>query len=190
MTIEEQLAYEFNLKPNHVENIIMLLNEGCTIPFIARYRKELTGSCDDQVLRQFSDRLTYLRNLNKRKEDVSKLITEQGNMTDEIQKALDDAITMTEVEDIYRPFKPKRKTRASVAIAKGLQPLADAILKQDKNVDLMKLAEEFVSEEKEVKSAEEALKGAKDIVAETISDNAELRKILRSNLVKKGFIQT
>ncbi len=190
MTIEEQLAYEFNLKPNHVENIIMLLNEGCTIPFIARYRKELTGSCDDQVLRQFSDRLTYLRNLNKRKEDVSKLITEQGNMTDEIQKALDDAITMTEVEDIYRPFKPKRKTRASVAIAKGLQPLADAILKQDKNVDLMKLAEDFVSEEKEVKSAEEALKGAKDIVAETISDNAELRKILRSNLVKKGFIQT
>ena len=190
MTIEQQLTYEFNLKLNHTENIISLLDEGCTIPFIARYRKELTGSCDDQVLRSFSDRLNYLRNLNKRKEDVANLITEQGNMTEDIQKALDDAVTMTEVEDIYRPFKPKRKTRASVAIAKGLQPLADAILKQDASVDLNEYAKEFVDEEKEVKSVEEAIKGAKDIVAEVISDNAELRKALRTALTNKGFIRT
>ena len=190
MTIEQQLSYEFNLTLNHSENIISLLDEGCTIPFIARYRKELTGSCDDQVLRSFSDRLNYLRNLNKRKEDVANLITEQGNMTEEIQKALDDAVTMTEVEDIYRPFKPKRKTRASVAIAKGLQPLADAILKQDASVVLEEYAKEFVNEEKEVNSVEEAIKGAKDIVAEMISDNAELRKALRSALTNKGFIKT
>ncbi len=190
MTIEQQLTYEFNLKLNHTENIISLLDEGCTIPFIARYRKELTGSCDDQVLRSFSDRLNYLRNLNKRKEDVANLITEQGNMTEDIQKALDDAVTMTEVEDIYRPFKPKRKTRASVAIAKGLQPLADAILKQDASVDLNEYAKEFVDEEKEVKSVDDAIKGAKDIVAEVISDNAELRKALRNALTNKGFIRT
>ena len=190
MTIEQQLTYEFNLTLNHTENIISLLDEGCTIPFIARYRKELTGSCDDQVLRAFSDRLNYLRNLNKRKEDVANLITEQGNMTEDIQKALDDAVTMTEVEDIYRPFKPKRKTRASVAIAKGLQPLADAILKQDASINLEEYAKEFIDEEKEVKSIEDALKGAKDIVAEMISDNAELRKALRSALTNKGFIKT
>ena len=190
MTIEQQLTYEFNLTLNHAENIISLLDEGCTIPFIARYRKELTGSCDDQVLRAFSDRLNYLRNLNKRKEDVANLITEQGNMTEDIQKALDDAVTMTEVEDIYRPFKPKRKTRASVAIAKGLQPLADAILKQDASINLEEYAKEFIDEEKEVKSIEDALKGAKDIVAEMISDNAELRKALRNALTNKGFIRT
>ena len=133
MNIEQTLAYEFNLTLNHSNNIIALIDSGCTIPFIARYRKELTGSCDDQTLRSFDDRLKYLRSLEKRKEEVSNLITEQGNMTDEIAASLDKASTLTEIEDIYRPFKPKRKTRASVAIQKGLQPLADAILKQDKN---------------------------------------------------------
>ena len=188
MEIEQTLAYEFNLSLNHSTNIVALIDSGCTIPFIARYRKELTGSCDDQTLRAFDDRLRYLRNLNKRKEEVSNLITEQGNMTDEIAASLEKANTLTEIEDIYRPFKPKRKTRASVAIQKGLQPLADAILKQDKSVDLLKLAENFIDPEKEVNSVEEAMQGAKDIVAEVISDNAKLRKTLRELLTKKGFI--
>lgn len=189
MEINELLAQEFSLTLNHTNNIIALMDEGATIPFIARYRKEMTGSCDDQTLRLFYDRLTYLRNLNERKESVKNLITEQGNMTDEINEALDKAATLTEVEDIYRPFKPKRKTKASVAIAKGLQPLADAILKQDKNIDLEVLAQDFVSEEKEVKSVAEALQGAKDIVAETMSDSATLRKTLREMLEKKGFVK-
>ena len=190
MNIEQTLAYEFNLTLNHSNNIIALIDSGCTIPFIARYRKELTGSCDDQTLRSFDDRLKYLRSLEKRREEVSNLISEQGNMTEEIAKSLDKASTLTEIEDIYRPFKPKRKTRASVAIQKGLQPLADAILKQDKNVDLLELAKKFINVENDVKSVEEAMAGAKDIVAEVISDNAKLRKILRELLMKKGFINS
>ncbi len=190
MNIEQVLAYEFNLQLAHSNNIVELLDSGCTIPFIARYRKELTGSCDDQTLRAFENRLNYLRSLTKRKEEVSNLIAEQGNMTDEIKKALDNSSTLTEVEDIYRPFKPKRKTRASVAIAKGLQPLSDMILKQNKNINIIEEAEAFISEEKGVKSVEEAINGAKDIVAETISDTATLRKNLRELLFHKGFIET
>jgi len=189
MEINELLAQEFSLTLNHTNNIITLMDEGATVPFIARYRKELTGSCDDQTLRLFADRLTYLRNLEDRKNSVINLITEQGNMTDEIMQALEGASTLTEVEDIYRPFKPKKKTRASVAIAKGLQPLADAMLKQDKTVDLNVLAESFISEEKAVASVEEAIQGAKDIVAEIMSDNASVRKNLRDLLVKKGFMK-
>ncbi len=189
MTINEQLSIELGINLTHTNNIISLLDEGCTIPFIARYRKELTGSCDDQTLRVFADRLQYLRNITKRKEEVYNLINEQGNMTEEIAQALNDANTITEVEDIYRPFRPKRKTRASVAIAKGLQPLADKIVKQAP-FDLAKEAELYVSEEKGVASADEAIAGAKDIVAEMISDNAELRKSLRELLQKRGTINT
>ncbi len=189
MDIKELLKLEFGLKENHIDNIISLLDEGCTIPFIARYRKELTGSCDDQTLREFDDRLKYLRNLYKRKEEVLNLISEQGNMTDEIKKALNDAGTLTEIEDIYRPFKPKRKTRASMAIAKGLQPLADFILSQ-KGGSIEEKAKEFLSEEKEVNSIEDAISGACDIIAETISDNANLRKSLRELLFQKGEIKT
>lgn len=188
MDISKELSMEFSLTLNHTNNIISLLDEGCTIPFIARYRKELTGSCDDQTLRAFDDRLKYLRNLTKRKEEVSNLITEQGNMTEEIEKALSEALTLTEVEDIYRPFKPKRKTRASVAIAKGLQPLADKILLQNP-FDLEKECKLYIDEEKGVKTGAEALQGAKDIIAEMISDNANLRKELREALVNKGFIK-
>ncbi len=188
MDIAKELSMEFSLTLNHTNNIIGLLDEGCTIPFIARYRKELTGSCDDQTLRAFDDRLKYLRNLTKRKEEVSNLITEQGNMTEEIEKALSEALTLTEVEDIYRPFKPKRKTRASVAIAKGLQPLADKILAQNP-FDLEKECELYISEEKGVADGKEALQGAKDIIAEMISDNANLRKELREALVNKGFVK-
>ena len=188
MDIVKELSMEMGLTINHTTNIINLLDEGCTIPFIARYRKELTGSCDDQTLRTFDDRLKYLRSLTKRKEEVANLITEQGNMTEEIQKALDDAITLTEVEDIYRPFRPKRKTRASVAIAKGLQPLADKIMEQ-KPFDLDKECELYISEEKGVANGAEALQGAKDIIAEMISDNANIRKALREALENKGFIK-
>ena len=189
MNIAEQLSIELGISLFHTNNIISLLDDGCTIPFIARYRKELTGSCDDQTLRLFDDRLKYLRNLTKRKEDVFKLIDEQGNMTDEIKSSLDNANTLTEVEDIYRPFKPKRKTRASVAIAKGLKPLAERILEQ-KNEDILLLAQEYINEEKGVTSVEDAVNGAKDIIAEMISDNAELRKILRTKLYEKGEIKT
>lgn len=188
MEIEKLLSLEFSLRPVQVQNIINLLDEGCTIPFIARYRKELTGGVDDQTLRAFDDRLKYLRSLDKRKEEVTKAITEQGNMTDEIQLALNNAGTLTEVEDIYRPFKPKRKTRASVAIAKGLEPLAEFILSQ-KGGKIEDKASEFIDEEKGVCSVEEAIQGAKDIIAEKISDNAGLRKDLREMLVKKGHIK-
>ena len=189
MDITLQLSQEFGTSLTHTTNIINLMDEGCTIPFIARYRKELTGSADDQMLKNFEDRLKYLRSLIKRKEEVFKLIDEQGNMTEEIKNSLDEALTLTEVEDIYRPFKPKRKTRASVAIAKGLQPLADFILKQA-NPKLEEEAAKFVDAEKEVNSVEEAIQGAKDIIAEVISDNANLRKILREKMVKFGEIHT
>ena len=186
MEINQQLSLELNLKQHHVDNIINLLDEGCTIPFIARYRKELTGSCDDQTLRAFSDRLNYLRNLNKRREEVFNLINEQGNMTDEIKKALDGANTITEIDDIYRPFRPKRKTRASVAIARGLQPLADFILAQSGEM-IEREAEKYLTEE--VVSIADAIQGASDIVAEMISDDAEIRKSLRNYLVHRGDIE-
>ena len=133
MTIQERLSSEFGLRQDYTKNIIDLIDEGNTIPFIARYRKEMHGSCDDQVLREFADRLKYLRNLDEEKAKVEKVITEQGKWTDELKKALEEAMTLTEVEDIYRPYKPKRKTRASVAIAKGLEPLADILQAQSKN---------------------------------------------------------
>ena len=186
MTINEKLSSEFGLKNEYVENIISLLDEGCTIPFIARYRKEMHGSCDDQVLRTFADRLKYLRNLNDEKAKVEKTITEQGKWTEELKIALENANTMTEVEDIYRPYKPKKKTRASVAIAKGLEPLAELLLAQSKSFEIKKEAEKFITEE--VKTIDEAIAGAKDIVAEKISDNADLRKELRELIAGKGTI--
>lgn len=186
MTIQERLSSEFGLKAEYTQNIINLIDEGNTIPFIARYRKEMHGSCDDQVLRNFADRLKYLRNLDEEKAKVQKVITEQGKWTDELAKALENALTLTEVEDIYRPYKPKRKTRASVAIAKGLEPLADILQAQSKEYVLMKEAEKFITEE--VLTVEDAVAGAKDIVAERISDNAELRKELREIIANKAFI--
>lgn len=187
MEISQQLTEEFKLRPDHVRNILQLLDEGNTIPFIARYRKEMTGAIDDQVLRAFNDRYEYLKNLEKRKQEVANSITEQGKMTDEIQAAIDAAQTMTEVEDIYRPFKQKKKTRASVAIEKGLQPLAEFILAQEG--DPYKEAEKYIDEEKGVATVADAIAGAKDIIAEVISDNAELRKKLRSLLENHGEMQ-
>lgn len=190
MDINATLTAEFSLKPQHTDNIISLIDEGCTIPFIARYRKEMTGSCDDQVLREFFDRLNYLRSLTKRKEEITKIITEQGNMTDEIALSIENAVTLTEVEDIYRPFKPKRKTRASEAIAKGLKPLAEAILSGEFEGSVEDLAQTFITEENGLKSADEAIQGAKDIIAEMISDSAEVRKDLREMMEKIAEIKT
>ncbi|MBE7081552.1 MAG: RNA-binding transcriptional accessory protein [Clostridiales bacterium] len=183
-----KLSKEFNLKVEHSANIIRLIEEGNTIPFIARYRKEQTGSCDDQVLREFADRLKYLGNLDKRKQEIADSITEQGKMTDEIMIALGSAETLTEAEDIYRPYKQKRKTRASVAIEKGLMPLAEFILEQNIGVDLDKKASEFINEEKGVDSIDSAIAGASDIIAEKISDDAELRKVLRKKVFDLGAI--
>ena len=186
MDILQQITSEFQLNPTHAQNIVNLIDEGNTIPFIARYRKEMTGSCDDVVLRALFDRLNYLRSLEKRKGEVVSSITEQGKMTEEIQAAIDKAATLTEVEDIYRPYKQKRKTRASVAIANGLKPLADGILAQDKAFEPKKEAEKYLSDT--VKTVEEALQGAQDIIAETISDDAATRKKLRNFFVKHGEI--
>ncbi len=186
MNLNEVLAQEFGLKVEYSQNIINLLDEGCTIPFIARYRKEMHGTCDDQTLRAFADRLKYLRNLNEEKAKVEKVITEQGKWTDELKVLLDNARTLTEVEDIYRPYKPKRKTRATMAIAKGLEPLADILIAQSKNYEIEKEAEKFLTEE--VTSVADAIHGAMDIIAERISDDAELRKELRKLIEEKGII--
>ncbi len=188
MEIYESLAKEFNIREEYSKNLISLLDEGATIPFIARYRKEMHGSLDDQVIRQFADRLGYLRNFEDRKKSIIKNIDEQGKLTDEIVKKLDEAKTLTELEDIYRPFKPKRQTRATVAIAKGLEPLADIIEKQEETKPLAEIAKDFVDEEKGVNSVEEAIQGAKDILAERVSDDSDLRKDLREFLQKTGFI--
>ena len=173
----EQLAQELNLNVKNVQGAIELIDQGNTIPFIARYRKEATGSMDDQVLRDLGDRLEYLRGLDKRKEEVTSSITEQGAMTPELTAALTKAKTLAEVEDIYRPYKPKRKTRASIAKARGLQPLADAILKQDAAFDPEKAAAAYLNDE--VPDAAAALAGAQDIIAEAVSDDAACRAELR-----------
>ncbi|MDD3428709.1 MAG: Tex family protein [Oscillospiraceae bacterium] len=190
MDFAKILAEELNLQPTHVTAVINLVDEGNTIPFIARYRKELTGSMDDQVLRELNERLTYLRNLQKRKDEVTGSITEQEMMTAEIAAALEKAATLAEVEDIYRPYKPKRKTRASMAKAKGLQPLADEILKQDNKTDPVQLAESYINEELGVTGIDEALQGAQDIIAEQISDSADIRANLRRFYNATALIST
>ena len=190
MDIVKALSLEFNIRQDYANNIITLLDEGCTVPFIARYRKEMHGSCDDQVIRDFADRLEYLRNFEKRKEEIVKLITEQEKMTPEIMDKLDKALTLTELEDIYRPFRPKRQTRATIAEAKGLKPLAEIIYAQKDKRELEEIAKEFINEEKEVTSTEIALSGASDIIAEMISDNAEIRKILREFIFNSAQIVT
>ena len=177
MNINETLAAEFNLKLWQIDNTVALIDDSNTIPFIARYRKEATGSLDDQILREIYERLEYLRSLNEQKEKVSASITEQGEMTDEIALAIENAKTLTEIEDIYRPYRPKRKTRASVAKAKGLEPLALKIYEQDYKFSPFDEAQNFVNEE--VETAEDAVNGALDIIAEMISDDASGRKQLR-----------
>lgn len=190
MDINSTLATEFKLRQEQIDNTVALIDDGKTIPFIARYRKELTGSLDDQLLREIFDRLNYLRNLEKRKEEISASITEQEKMTDEIAAAISVATTLVEVEDIYRPFKPKRKTRASVAREKGLETLAVFLMLQQNGSDPISEAKRFINSEKGVENAEDALQGAMDIIAEDVSDDAELRKELRKIYSKQGSISS
>ncbi len=190
MDINQIIADEFKIRREQVDNTVALIDDDKTIPFIARYRKEQTGSLDDTVLRELSDRLTYLRNLEKRKEEISASISEQEKMTDEIAESIEKAMTLVEVEDIYRAFKPKRKTRASVAREKGLEPLAEIIMQQDPGVVPEKAAEDFVNDEKGVSSVEDAIQGAMDVIAEDVSDNAALRKRLRELIFKSGLISS
>ena len=186
MNIIETLANEFGVKIHQIENTVKLLDDGNTIPFIARYRKEATGSLDDQILRSISDRLDYLRSLEEQKEKVTASITEQGAMTAELAAAIDSAKTLTELDDIYRPYRPKRKTRASVAKAKGLEPLAKDILKQSDTFDPLSSAAQYLNDE--VATAEEAISGARDILAEIISDDANVRRQLRYMLRAHGAV--
>ncbi len=199
--IIKTISEELNIKPAQVEATIKLIDEGNTIPFIARYRKEVTGGLSDELLRDFGDRLQYLRNLEKRKEEVINSIDEQGKLTDEILQAVGIAKTLAEVEDIYRPYKQKKKTRATVAKAKGLEPLANIIIEQTEKTPIEEIAKEYINidilpeedknnKDKVVATAEDAIQGALDIIAEDISDNAEYRKIIKKICYREGIINT
>lgn len=189
MNIYEIISKELSIGLSQVENTAKLIDEGNTIPFIARYRKEVTGSLDDQTLRSLSDRLTYLRNLEDKKKEVFDLIEKQEKMTPEIEQALTKASTLSEIEDIYRPYRPKRKTRASVAKEKGLEPLAQLLFNQEqKSKTPLELASDFIDEEKEVLTAEDALQGAMDIIAEQISDESQTRKFVRTFLTTNALL--
>ena len=190
------IANELSIKYNQVENTVKLIDEGNTIPFIARYRKEVTGGLSDEILRNLGERLNYLRNLETRKEEVIKSIDEQGKLTDEILQAIAIANTLADVEDIYRPYKQKKKTRATVAKAKGLEPLAEIIYKQEEKEPIEEIAKKYINinteedEKKQVKTVEEAIQGALDIIAEIISDNAEYRKKIKKICYREGLIET
>ena len=190
MDIILKLKEELKVEKWQVEAAVSLIDEGNTIPFIARYRKEATGSLNDEVLRDLHERLTYLRNLEEKKQQVLSSIEEQGKLTDELRARIEEAQTMVVVEDLYRPYRPKRKTRASVAKEKGLEPLAEFILTQETTEPIETEAEKYIHEDedpaKAVKTAEEAVQGAKDIIAERISDEADYRIYIRDITMKEG----
>jgi len=190
MDLIKRLSEELNIKEWQVKNTVELIDSGNTIPFIARYRKEVTGNLDDTTLRNFYERLTYLRNLQSKKDEVKRLIDEQGKLTDEIVAKIDEAETITEVDDIYRPFRPKKRTRATIAKEKGLEPLAQLIFEQKFEGNIEKEAEKYINEELKVLSAQDAILGALDIIAEDISDNADYRKVIRDLTYKEGLIVT
>ncbi|MBQ2957855.1 MAG: RNA-binding transcriptional accessory protein [Clostridia bacterium] len=184
------LAKEFNIRPQQVEAVIELLDAGNTIPFIARYRKEATGALDDQLLRELSERLDYLRGLDKRRSEIEKALTEQNVLTDELLTRLNAAVTLAELEDLYRPFRPKRRTRATIAKEKGLEPLANWLMMQYPRGDVAAQAEKYIDPEKDLPDADKVLAGARDIIAETVSDDAAARKDLRALLMREGIIST
>ena len=188
--IIEVLSKELQIPEKYVKSVIELLDNGNTVPFIARYRKEVTGGMTDEVLRKFNERLTYLRSLNERKEDVIRLIDEQGKLTEELRNSILACKTLTEVEDIYRPYKPKKRTRATIAIEKGLSPLAELILSGEFNGHINEEARKYLDPEKDVKDESEAISGAMDIISEKISDEAEFRKWIRAFVIKEGVIET
>ena len=189
-SINEILAKELNISEKQVKSVVELLDDGNTVPFIARYRKEKTGGLSDEILRIFLERLTYLRGLENKKEDVIRLIKEQGNLTQDLKNKIIQCKNLTEVEDIYRPFKPKKRTRAIIATEKGLKPLAQVILEGTFSGNLNSEASKYISKEKEVLSEEDALKGAMDIISEIISDDANFRKWIREFIKEKGSIET
>ncbi len=188
--INSVLSKELNISIKYIDAVIDLLDQGNTVPFIARYRKEVTGGMSDETLRELFERLTYLRNLSSKKEDVIRLIEEQGKLTEELKISIINCKTVTEVEDLYRPYRPKRRTRATIAEGKGLKPLAETILEGNSKEDIKVYASQFVNEEKEVKTIEDALQGAMDIISEVISDEAEYRKWIRNFVFNEGVIET
>lgn len=188
MNINEKIAQELNIKTSQVENTIKLIDDGNTIPFIARYRKEVTGNLSDENLREFDERLKYLRNLESRKEEIIRLIDEQGKLTDELKQAIEKAEILSELEDIYRPYKQKKRTRATIAKEKGLEPLSNIIYLQSDKRDINEIAKEFINPEKGVETIEDALNGAKDIIAETVADNAEYRKKMKKLCNKEAVV--
>ena len=190
MDIKKRISEELNLKENQVEAAIKLIDEGNTIPFIARYRKEVTGNLTDVELRNLFDRLTYLRGLDERINTVLKTIEDQGKLTDELKTQIENVKTLSELEDLYRPYKPKKKTRGIIAKEKGLEPLADFIVNEDTSKNIYEYAKTFINEEKKVLSAEDALNGAKDIVAEIISDDPKIRKFIKDLIIKEGMISS
>ncbi len=190
MDIIKAIASELNVRNGQVEAAVKLIDEGCTIPFISRYRKEATGALNDEQLRNLDERLKYLRNLEDKKAQVLASIEEQGMLTDELKSQIEKAETMVAVEDLYRPYRPKRRTRATIAKEKGLEPLANIVLLQMTKEPLLKTAQEYVSDEKEVKSAEDALAGAMDIIAESVSDNADYRTRIRELTFKEGILRS
>ncbi|MHB7980221.1 RNA-binding transcriptional accessory protein [Clostridium sporogenes] len=188
--INSVLSKELNISIKYIDAVIDLLDQGNTVPFIARYRKEVTGGMSDETLRELFERLTYLRNLSSKKEDVIRLIEEQGKLTEELKISIINCKTVTEVEDLYRPYRPKRRTRATIAEGKGLKPLGETILEGNFKEDIKVYASQFVNEEKEVKTIEDALQGAMDIISEVISDEAEYRKWIRNFVFNEGVIET
>ena len=190
MDIIKVLQEELQIKYQQAEAAVRLIDEGNTIPFIARYRKEMTGALDDEVLRNLDERLRYLRNLEEKKEQVLSSIREQEKLTPELEAQIRAAMTQVAVDDLYRPYRPKRRTRAMMAKEKGLEPLADEIARQQTDVPVEQLAKAYVSEEKGVASADEAVAGAKDILAERISDNAVYRTYIRRATMEQGMISS
>ncbi len=188
--IIKQISSELNIRETQIAATIQLIDDGNTIPFIARYRKEVTGNLSDETLRILDERLTYLRNLEQRKEEVKRLIDEQGKLTEELSKSIDNAMILSELEDIYRPYKQKKRTRATIAKEKGLEPLANIIYLQSDKRDILEIAKEYIDEEKEVNTIEDAISGAKDIIAENISDNAKYRKKIKSMCIREALIST
>ncbi len=190
MTINERLAEELDIRQKQADAAVELLDAGNTVPFISRYRKEVTGGLDDDILRRLSERLQYLRSLEEKREDIKKLIDAQGKLTDELAEAIGAAQTVTELDDLYRPYRPKRRTRASVARERGLEGLAKLITEQETGVDINAAAAEYVNAELGVEDAQSAIAGACDIIAEDISDNADFRRVIRTMTRTRGTIES
>ena len=186
--IYKKIAEELNIRENQVEAAVKLIDEGNTIPFIARYRKEVTGNLSDETLRDLGERLTYLRNLEARKEEIIRLIDEQGKLTDELTVKIASTMVLSELEDIYRPYRPKKRTRATIAKEKGLEPLANIIYLQAEKRDLYEIAKEYIHKEKGVETEDDAIQGALDIIAENIADNADYRKKIKSFRFREAII--